>query len=145
MYITESGLPYIPGTVYFHGNRIKVRYDLQDRTPICSICKTKGHYKNICEVVQNKETVHGADRETNTELNKEVVRERDRDTYEEHKERNDGTEDEIRLRELAKSNLDTVTEEDNLNEAMASLFRDENDRHNSDRLLERDTMNWAVS
>ena len=84
-----------------------MRYDLQDRTPICSICKTKGHYKNICEqnkeVVQNKETVHGTDRETNTEINKDVVRERDRDTYEEHKERKDGVADEKRLRELAKS------------------------------------------
>ena len=43
----------IPGTIRVDGNKVKVRYDTQDRTPICSICKTKGHYKNFCK--KNKE------------------------------------------------------------------------------------------
>ena len=44
-----------------------MRYDSQDRTPVCSICKTKGHYKTDCGkdkgVAQKGETVK--DKETN--------------------------------------------------------------------------------
>lgn len=39
----------IPTILWVGGNRIKCRYDGQDRTPICSYCKTKGHYRGICE------------------------------------------------------------------------------------------------
>ena len=46
----------IPGTIWVHGNKLKVRYDSQDRTPVCSVCKNKGHYKTECE--KTKEVVH---------------------------------------------------------------------------------------
>ena len=39
----------IPTFLWVGGNRVKCRYDGQDRTPICSYCKTKGHYRAICE------------------------------------------------------------------------------------------------
>lgn len=39
----------IPTTLHIKGNKIKIKYQGQDRTPICSFCKTKGHYKQICE------------------------------------------------------------------------------------------------
>ena len=39
----------IPTVLWVGGNRVKCRYDGQDRTPICSYCKTKGHYRGICE------------------------------------------------------------------------------------------------
>lgn len=38
----------IPTTLYVKGNRIKIKYEGQDRTPICSYCKEKGHYKLVC-------------------------------------------------------------------------------------------------
>ena len=39
----------IPTILWVGGNKIKCRYEGQDRTPICSYCKTKGHYRAICE------------------------------------------------------------------------------------------------
>ena len=44
----------IPTTLYIRGNRIKIKYSGQDRTPICGICKTKGHYRTDCP--RNRET-----------------------------------------------------------------------------------------
>lgn len=41
----------IPTVLWISGNRIKIRYDGQDRTPICSFCKVKGHYRDICETL----------------------------------------------------------------------------------------------
>lgn len=38
----------IPTVLWIMGNRIKIKHDGQDRTPICSFCKIKGHYKEIC-------------------------------------------------------------------------------------------------
>lgn len=42
----------IPTILWINGNRIKIRYEGQDRTPICSFCKVKGHYKEICETLK---------------------------------------------------------------------------------------------
>ena len=39
----------IPGTLWIQGNRVKVRYDGQNRKPICSHCKATGHYYKDCE------------------------------------------------------------------------------------------------
>lgn len=39
----------IPTTLHIKGNKIKIKYPGQDRTPICSFCRQKGHYKLICE------------------------------------------------------------------------------------------------
>lgn len=38
----------IPTTLYVKGNRIRIKYEGQDRTPICSYCREKGHYKLVC-------------------------------------------------------------------------------------------------
>ena len=42
----------IPTTIYIKGNRIKIKYAGQDRTPICAICKKKGHYRSECPRLQ---------------------------------------------------------------------------------------------
>ena len=39
----------IPTTLHIKGNKIKIKYPGQDRTPVCSFCRVKGHYKAICE------------------------------------------------------------------------------------------------
>ena len=39
----------IPTTLHIKGNKIKIKYPGQDRTPVCSFCRVKGHYKTICE------------------------------------------------------------------------------------------------
>ena len=38
----------IPTTLWVQGNKVKMIYDGQDRTAICSYCKAKGHYRGIC-------------------------------------------------------------------------------------------------
>ena len=38
----------IPTTLWVQGNKVKVRYNGQDRTAICSYCKSKGHFRGIC-------------------------------------------------------------------------------------------------
>lgn len=42
----------IPTVLWISGNKIKIKHDGQDRTPICSFCKHKGHYRDICEVLK---------------------------------------------------------------------------------------------
>ena len=39
----------IPTVLFVQGNKVKIKYTGQDRTPICSFCKSKGRWKNICE------------------------------------------------------------------------------------------------
>ena len=38
----------LPTTIYVQGNRIKLKHIGQDRSPICAICETKGHYRREC-------------------------------------------------------------------------------------------------
>ena len=38
----------IPTVLFVRGNRIKIKYESQDRTPICGICRTKGHFRDDC-------------------------------------------------------------------------------------------------
>ena len=38
----------IPTVLFVRGNRIKIKYETQDRTPICGICRTKGHFQDDC-------------------------------------------------------------------------------------------------
>ena len=38
----------IPTTLFVSGNRLRLKHINQDRTPICGICKTKGHYRGDC-------------------------------------------------------------------------------------------------
>ena len=38
----------IPTVLFVRGNRIKIKYETQDRTPICGICRTKGHFRDDC-------------------------------------------------------------------------------------------------
>ena len=38
----------IPTVLFVRGIRIKTKYETQDRTPICGICRTKGHFQDDC-------------------------------------------------------------------------------------------------
>lgn len=38
----------IPTTLLVRGNRLKIKHEGQDRTPVCGICKEKGHYRDRC-------------------------------------------------------------------------------------------------
>ena len=42
----------IPTVLYVRGNKIKTRHDKQDRSPICAICKAKGHCRTDCPYLQ---------------------------------------------------------------------------------------------
>ena len=42
----------IPTVLFVRGNRIKIKYDSQNRTPICGICKVKGHFRGDCPRLQ---------------------------------------------------------------------------------------------
>ena len=42
----------IPTVLFVRGNRIKIKYDNQDRTPICGICKIKDHFRDDCPRLQ---------------------------------------------------------------------------------------------
>lgn len=45
----------IPTTLYVKGNRIKLKHIGQDRTPVCSICKEKNHYRTNCPTLRMEE------------------------------------------------------------------------------------------
>ena len=38
----------IPTVLFVHGNRCKIKHVDQDRTPICGICRTRGHFRDDC-------------------------------------------------------------------------------------------------
>lgn len=38
----------IPTTIFVKGNKIKLKHEGQDRTPVCSLCHQRGHYKDNC-------------------------------------------------------------------------------------------------
>ena len=42
----------LPTTLYVRGNKIKINHQGQDRTPICAICKQKGHFRTECPRLQ---------------------------------------------------------------------------------------------
>lgn len=43
----------VPTTMFVKGNLIKLRHNGQDRTPFCTKCKTKGHYRLDCPQLNN--------------------------------------------------------------------------------------------
>ena len=43
----------IPTTMFVKGNLVKLRHNGQDRTPFCTKCKTKGHYRLDCPQLNN--------------------------------------------------------------------------------------------
>ena len=54
------------------GNRIKFKHIVQDRSPICAICKTKGHYRTECPKIQSHE-----DMEDNQNAEEQTVEEQE--------------------------------------------------------------------
>ena len=41
----------IPTTMFVKGNRVRLRHEDQDRTPICGICRVRGHYRDKCPTI----------------------------------------------------------------------------------------------
>ena len=39
----------IPTVIYVRGNKIKIKYEKQDRTAYCGICQERGHHRGECE------------------------------------------------------------------------------------------------
>ena len=44
----------IPTTMFVKRNLVKLRHNGQDRTPFCTQCKTKGHYRLDCPELKNQ-------------------------------------------------------------------------------------------
>lgn len=42
----------IPTTLFVRGNKIKLKHEGQDRTPFCSTCHLRGHYRADCPVLE---------------------------------------------------------------------------------------------
>ena len=42
----------VPTVLYVKGNKIKIKYDKKDRSPICGICRTKCHFMNECPILR---------------------------------------------------------------------------------------------
>lgn len=42
----------IPTTLFIRGNKIKLKHEGQDRTPYCSTCSTRGHYRDDCPALE---------------------------------------------------------------------------------------------
>ena len=75
----------IPTTIFVRGNRLKLKHEGQDRTPICGICKEKGHYRNDCprkelHTYTDKDTTEDNRQEQNTWSNivKQGIEQRER-------------------------------------------------------------------
>ena len=122
----------IPGTVYVHGNRVKVRYDSQDRTPVCSICKTKGHYKTDCGKDKGGENVN--EKEMNERENEESYKIPGREEDVRDKENTDrGNEDDVRNAEEGRDkdenkNGDGKLDKRQLSEKDKEQFEETSDR-----------------
>ena len=43
----------IPTTLFVRGNQIRLKHENQDRTPVCGICKTRGHFRLDCPQLPN--------------------------------------------------------------------------------------------
>lgn len=67
----------IPTVLWINGNRIKIRYEGQDRTPICSFCKNRGHYRDICETLKE---LNKKKEELQKEMEEERREEEERDS-----------------------------------------------------------------
>ena len=61
----------LPTTMYVKGNRIKLKHIGQDRTPICAVCKNKGHYSTECPQIQNHEDMDNQIEKEEEQINRE--------------------------------------------------------------------------
>ena len=53
----------IPTTMFVRGNRIRLRHENQDRSPICGLCKQKGHFRLECRLYINMQKYQNHDQE----------------------------------------------------------------------------------
>ena len=49
--------------MFVRGNRIRLRHENQDRSPICGLCKQKGHFKLECRLYINMRKYQDQDQE----------------------------------------------------------------------------------
>ena len=65
----------LPTTIYVQGNRIKLKHIGQDRSPICAICKIKGHYRTECPTIQDHKDMNEEQTQEQHDQNEEVTEE----------------------------------------------------------------------
>ena len=65
----------LPTTIYVQGNRIKLKHIGQDRSPICAICKVKGHYRTECPKIQDHKDMNEEEVEEQQNQNEEMTEE----------------------------------------------------------------------
>ena len=53
----------IPTIMFVRGNRIRLRHENQDRSPICGQCKQKGHFRLECRLYINIKKYQNQDQE----------------------------------------------------------------------------------
>ena len=53
----------IPTTMFVRGNRIRLRHENQDRSPICGLCKQKGHFRLECRLYIDMQKYQNQDQE----------------------------------------------------------------------------------
>lgn len=94
----------IPTVLWVSGNRIKIRYEGQDREAICSYCHQKGHYRKICEKMLS-------DKEEEERWRREAEEEEERRKKEEEEERRRKEEEEERERTESNQRLENFTNE----------------------------------
>ena len=65
----------LPTNIYVQGNRIKLKHIGQDRSPICAICKVKGHYRTECPKIQDHKDMNEEEAEEQHNQNEEMTEE----------------------------------------------------------------------
>ena len=102
----------LPTTIYVQGNSIRLKHTGQDRTPICAICKVKGHYRTECPQIQNHEDMED---QTGKEEEEQIDREEEKGLKERtDQDPMDRTEEERREEEEKYPKSSWVTDENRL-------------------------------
>ena len=99
--------------MYVQGNRIKLKHIGQDRTPICAVCKNKGHYRTECPQIQNHEDMDNQIEKEEEQMNREEEKELEKRINQDPRER---TEEERREEEEKFPRSSWVTDENRISD-----------------------------
>ena len=117
----------IPRVLFVRGNSIKIKYESQDRTPICGICRTKGHFRDNCprlrevrdlgELIETGKTLPVNDirqiLKEQEEEGKEQERRKQEDRIRRQRQLQQQTQQERRIEDDKKKKEETKKKEDN--------------------------------
>ena len=136
----------IPTVLFVRGNRIKIKYESQDRTPICGICRTKGHFRDDCprlrevrnlgELIEPGKTLPVNDirqiLKEQEEEGKEQERRKQEDRVRRHRQMIQQTQQERRMEEERKRQ-----EEERRNQEEERRHQQEEEKREEEKLKER--------